>query len=415
MFSKKNQSLGIAISDQKIYAVILENDGSKKILKAFAKKELPAQALILGQPPEKKYFEKIIEELLKSLGKDSYLSDTVSFAMPESHVFVHTFLFYETPDLNKQKIIDEELKKVLPIDFSLLRTGFIEEKNKIIVAATETINLDAFIDGFRSAKIQIDKINVESLCVTRAIQENNKNNLLFIDIGEYRSYVIFFDDNGFAQTVLLSSRASNIHEAIASRFNLSEEAARLTRKTSGLDPESGKGEVCMFLQDELNPIREEMAKSIERFSKKSKIKFRKAILFGAIADTPNIGEYFQKAINVRIELADTWRNIENVPKHLQRESEYAAALGSAISCFDVDGININFINSETKAETETTINADSSFFLRAMSKFKDAIKQRWLYVIHSKERILITASIIIFIIILIAVFISLQIALSDTI
>ncbi|MEK9175009.1 MAG: pilus assembly protein PilM [Patescibacteria group bacterium] len=393
MPSTKN-SLGIAISDQKIYAVVLASDGPTTTLKAFAKKELPIDALILGRPPEKQYLEKIVTELLSALGKNNYLSSAVSFAIPESHVFVHSFLSIESSDTNKQKIVNEELANILPIDIANLHTSFFQEQNKIIATAVEKTNLNTFIAIFQKAGIQIDKINVESLSAARAIQKDSKKNILLMDIGEFRSYVIFFDDNGFSESVLLSNRAISINNAIAKRFDVSEESAISMRKTSGLDPESGKGEVCMFLQDELSPIREELLKALERFSQKSKTKLKKAVIFGNIADTPNIGEYFQTAIKVRVELADPWEGIEKVPKRVQRESDYAAALGVALGSFNIDDTSINFVGNTAQEE----IAVDASLFKRTTITLKNAIKQAIFYVTYSKERILLICLIVLIIV-----------------
>lgn len=407
--SNTNQSLGIAIADQKIYAVILEENGSKKNLKGFAKKDLPEQSLILGKPITKNVLEKSIADLVKVLGREARLSGAVSLAIPESHVFVHSFLYHEASGSDKQTVVYDELAKVLPIDIANLQISFAQEQDKITAVAVEKTNLEVLINGFRESGIQVDKANTESICVARAIQENNKNNLLIIDVGEFRSYVTLFDSNGLAETVLLSVRPASIHDAIANRFNVSEKSATLMRKTSGLDPASGRGEVCMFLQDELAPMREELTKTIKRFSEKSKTKLKKAIILGSIADTPSLGEYIQKAIGVRVELADSWRDIENVPKHIQRESDYTAALGAALYGLDADNVGINLINSETKAEMEIT--ADAGIFKRALWRLPDIITQSKLYVTRSRERVLIVVALGVFVVAVMAALATLLLAL----
>jgi len=311
---------GLDISDTSIEAVQLKKVGKKIKLFAFGRTELEKGVVEDGKIFQKEELAKIIKSLLlKTLPKPISTSYVV-ISLPESKVFTHIFKFPKV--LSKEQIkkaLKYEAEAIIPLepeeiywDFKVISKT--ENEQEVFYAACQKEIINDFREVLKKAGLFPLVFEMESLAIARSLISptllEKEEGILIADIGARTTILSIFDRNGIRSSVNVPVAGNKFTEAIAEKLKISLSEAEELKKKYGLDETKEKGKIVMILQSILQPILDEIEKSIKYYEKQTGRKIKKILLVGGSAAMPKIDSYLNDNIGLPVKIGKSWLDIK---------------------------------------------------------------------------------------------------------
>lgn len=271
---------GLDIGYSTLKVMQLKGEGPGARLLGVAEVQIEAKTLGKGGIKDKKKAAEAILAAMKAAKPRPISARVVSSALPESLVFTKSI---DLPQMSPQEInknIPYQAGEFFPVppnemymDWQIV--GQLPGKNSVdvLVVAAPKIIVDSFAEVVKMAGLELSSLETKPVADTRAlIAPRDYNPYLVIDIGAKTSSIICFDQG----TIKLTSTVSCGGDDLATNFqpnndNLASEIIHLIK----------------YYQNRIGQA----------------TIFRKILLCGGGANTPNLAPSLEKAIRVKTEIS----------------------------------------------------------------------------------------------------------------
>jgi type IV pilus assembly protein PilM len=286
--------------------------------------------------------EMVRKKIMQLLGKDGegqkIESPYVVADLPEPQTFLTTL----TMDLPKEKITREDvefqLKQNLPIDLNEAYFDYQITANpdnsscRLLVGAVPKNIANSYTYLLESAGLTPIALEVETLSITRSIFNNFPQNPgLILDLGATRSAVIVYDNQGVCFSNSLNFSGELLNTALVQNLKLEYNRANELRVKTGLVFNPAFPDYLKIIEPIFLQLMEDIKKNIlyyeEHFNNQEKISL--ITVCGGVSKTINLKEYINKELNIKVEEANIWENIDK--NGFEKETDSSGpALASAI-------------------------------------------------------------------------------------
>lgn len=313
----KKFPLGLDISDFSIEALELERRLGKLYLGAYSRVTLQKGIVEDGKILNKEKVKEKVLELLANSQPRGFKTKQVILSLPESKTF---FDIFELPaNLQGQelyKAVEKEAEKTIPLvpeelyfDFKLISER--KEIKEVLYVGTPKEIVDGYLETLRGVGLVPLALDIESASLARAFKSKIEKNrgTLIVDIGAGSTILTIFDKGSVRFSATVPVAGDNLTQALSEKLEISFIKAEELKKRCGFDPEKEEGRILFVLQQAIQPILNEIKKSINFYEKREGKKVKKILLCGGSSFMPKISSYIFSNLNIETLVPDPWEGI----------------------------------------------------------------------------------------------------------
>ena len=335
---------GVDISDSSIKIIRLERERGEVVLKGSAdlnlKKGWVQEGIILQPDKVADLLKKAFQEIPGLRG-----SKWVVASLPEEKSF---FEILALPlGLKKEEIVlaarsEAEKYIPLPLEEVYLDIEPVEESSKHLHVALGAIPrevADSYLKTFKKAGLEPVFFEIETQAIARAVikEEYAPSPVIILDFGAARTKFVIFSGRYIRFSSSVPFAGDLFSKEIAKRLGISLERAEKIKQERGLEAEKEVMKIIEpHLQNLVNKIKEYVAYYITHPTHEHKeVSLDTILLCGGFANLKGLPEFLEKALGMRVVLANPWVNIlgarvKRRPEITLRESlKFTTALGLA--------------------------------------------------------------------------------------
>lgn len=337
--------IGLDLGTNKFRAVELQNEKGKIILQKFGSYENAKLNLVSDSKSDLETYASSIKHFISDAG---FSTNDVVVSLPESEVFTRVIKVPAMSDKELKSSIAFEAEQYIPLPLKDVNFAFqmidadMTEKDKmnvLLVAAKNSI-LEKYVEILKKAGLVPRGIEPETLASERAIGSNpsQPNGVIIVNIGSVTTELIV-SYRGFVRfTRSVNIGGDDLTKAAQQNLSLEFAQAEEYKKTYGLDSNQVEGKVYEALKPVIDSILAEIKRSkIFYTTHNPSVNITKVILSGGTALMPGLLFYIANNLDLEVELANPWRNIQISPKIESKKQElmesgpvFVAAVGLAL-------------------------------------------------------------------------------------
>lgn len=360
MFKKKPKSfLGVDLGAGGIKVVEIEKLKSRPRLLTYGFTE---------RPPEEAA-ENILDDkntgatLAKICQKARAKSNNAIAGLPISSVFSSIITVVSSSGKELKGAVEAQAKKLLPypveeavLDYKVLDGG--AEKSalqRILLTAAPKELINKYVQIFKSAKLNLLYLETEAFALIRSLVGKDKSPVAIIDMGAAKTNILIVDNGTPAVTKSINMGGAMITKAFSEKMKIEmEEAENLKKDMRNTVDQSGQEikipkPVELLLTPVINEIRycfnlylkenshqtmEDSESGAQESSGFTGKKVEKIILTGGSALLPNLTNYFENMLKVRVFVGNPWARVlypdELRPVLDELGSRFAVSIGLAM-------------------------------------------------------------------------------------
>lgn len=344
LFGKKKSDtfLGVDIGASGIKVVEFANKKGRAQLMTYGYAELPdaeSGASLFDQP-------KAAGELLARVCKEAGVKTTSAMsALPSSNVFSSILSLPEVKDKKqRQALVDAEVGKLAPLPLSemITQTTFLDEKpapknagkdkkkgkekekeapkekrktfRALVTGAAKTF-IQKYIEIFKSAKLDLQAIDTESLALIRALIGKDKGAIMLIDIGSKRTNIVVVEKGIPFVSRSINIGGDTVTNQLMNQLKMSESEAERVKRDLGREAytESGlPGGLPKLLEVIVLPLVNEIKYAFQLYANMELAEIKKVekiILTGGSSHLPRVPEYLAEVLNMNVYRGDPWARV----------------------------------------------------------------------------------------------------------
>jgi type IV pilus assembly protein PilM len=337
--------VGLDLGSHRFRAVELDESKGKITLLRFGTYQNPKINLESESKEELSEYSSSIKNFFKESG---FTSTEVVIALPESDVFTRVIKVPQMKEKDLKTSISYEAEQYIPLplkevsfDFQIMDTDLLDKDkmNVLLVAAKNTI-LNKYVKILRNSGLVPRGMEPETLAVSRVLGDtiNRPSASIIVGIGSESSEIIV-SYKGFVRfTRSITVGGNALTRAIAQNLSLEFGQAEEYKITYGLDSDQVEGKVFNALKPVFDSILNEIRRSKVFYTTHNpNVIINRVILSGGTALMPGLLFYIANNLDLEVELANPWRNIQfSGPLLSQKEAlikqgpVYATAVGLAL-------------------------------------------------------------------------------------
>ena len=338
-------AVGLDISDRAIRFAELTRSSDGFVLKAFGEETLPPGIVVGGLI--RKHDE--IRGVLQTMGKKHALS-FIRTSLPEEQGYS---LKINIPHVKPEEIYESlelQLTDHVPLspqeavfDYQIVTCGMHENKEayEIGLSVMPQKIVESYLNIFNGTGLTPLSFEFEAHSIARAIVKKGAcGAFLLLDIGATRTGIAVQSEGVITFTSTINVGGNSFTEAVARSLNISFEDAQRRKEAEGL---LGGKEDALYqaliarlsvLRDEINK-HYEYIRSHENIVGKNSDVIDRIIICGGEANVPGLPHYLAVTLNMDVEIANPWININPLTHYVpeipsNHALRYATALGLAI-------------------------------------------------------------------------------------
>lgn len=341
--------LAIDISDSSIEILQMSQFLGKIRVSFLSRSELERGTVEKGEILKKKQLILKIKKYAGDIAKSE-----VAIALPDTIVSSHIFKFSGQGVISSEEIISEA-KKAMPIDFDERYYDFfiqdiIGEKIVFFASALKK-DVDEYKLVFEELNFTPKIFDLNSLCALRSLNFEYDETLV-VDFGGRCGVLSIFDDGLLRLTSIVNFGGENFTEKLSEKLNVSYEQAEIFKMTYGFDSNKEEGRIFLVLQEVVQPLINEIRKTINSYETGNNKKIKRIILSGGSSLMPKLDEYIFEnfGINTQIGRPQLGNLVSKYLKSNNMENEidtifFTATIGLATRCLGIKshfdaGINL---------------------------------------------------------------------------
>lgn len=301
MFSSHKRSIGLDIADHTIEVAELEEQGKSVRLVSKARVALPSGVVEHGQIKQPERLAEVLRGLFSSTEPRVFSKAPITFGLPESQVYTHTFRF---SDLS-QKQIDEALPKTvasaipIPTDKLVFRSLVTYTKGKqtdVVIVATHRDMFHEWEEFFVSHGFSIAAVDSEILASFRDLFVAPVSQpVCVVDIGAMTTFVSIFDAHGLRYTRTIFLAGEDFTQTIAASTQIDHDQAEQEKITFGISASDEK-QWRSALVAQIDSVVSAVHSTISFFEKTRSEKVNEVVVIGGSAQMPGLIEYVKEKI-----------------------------------------------------------------------------------------------------------------------
>lgn len=311
---------GLDISDFSIEALELERKFGKLYLGAYGRVKLEKGIVSDGRILNKEKLKEKVLALLNNSQPRSFRAKQVILSLPESKTFFHVF---ELPaELKGQELYsaaESEALKTIPlapeeIYFDLKLISERKDIKEVLYVGTLKEIVDGYLETLRGVGLNPLVLDIESASLARAFQSKieKETAILIADIGARNTILTIFDEGSVRLSATVPIAGVHLTQALSEKLNTSLAEAEDFKINCGFDPEKEGGKVLLVLQRAIQPILNEIKKSISFYEQKKGRKVKKILLCGGSSFMPELPSYISSNLEIETLVPDPWEGIEGI-------------------------------------------------------------------------------------------------------
>lgn len=350
LFGKKQPDsfLGVDIGASGIKVVEFANKKGRPTLMTYGYAELPdaeSGESLLDQP-------KAAGELLARVCKEAGVKSTAAMsALPSSNVFSSILSLPQVKDKKqRQALVDAEVSKLAPLPMSemITQTTFLDEAKKkpeekgkkkdkkkdvkkqeekkeeptqksktfraLVTGAAKTF-IQKYIEIFKTAKLDLQAIDTESLALIRALVGKDKGAIMIIDMGAKRTNIVIVEKGIPFVSRSINIGGNTVTNHMMNQMKMSEDEAERVKRDLGREayPESGlAGGLPKLLEVVVLPLVNEIRYAFQLYANMELAQMKKVekiILTGGSSHLPRIPEYLAETLDMNVYRGDPWARV----------------------------------------------------------------------------------------------------------
>ncbi|NQV90014.1 pilus assembly protein PilM [Candidatus Uhrbacteria bacterium] len=349
LFGKKkpNSFLGVDIGASSIKVVEFEAKKGRPVLLTYGYAELPnAQAgeTLFDLPKE-------TGELLARVCREAGTKSTATMvALPTSHVFTSILSLTNVKDKRqRQAVVDAEIAKLAPLPLSemILQTTFLDDEKKTdtgkkkekkgkkdetlaetpeepkakskqfraLVTGSAKTFIQKYIEIFKTAKLNLQAIDTESLALIRSLVGKDKGAIMIIDIGSKRTTLMVVEAGIPFVSRSINLGGDTVTRALMQQMDLPEEDAERMKRDLGTVSAGGSGlagDLPKVLEVLMLPLVNEINFAFQLYASMELAQIKKVekiVLTGGSSHLPRIPEYLATVLNMNVYRGDPWARV----------------------------------------------------------------------------------------------------------
>ncbi len=327
LFGKKKRKsfLGVDIGASSIKVVEFEAKKGRPLLMTYGYAEIPADEAAESLFDQPKKTGELLARVCQEAGTKSI---SAMAALPTSHVFAAILSLPDGKEKRqRQAAVDAEVTKLAPLPLSemIIQTTYLDEEQKgektkqkqfrAMVTGSAKTFIQKYIEIFKSAKLNLQAIDTESLALVRALVGKDKGAIMVIDIGSQRTTIMVVEKGIPFVSRSIQLGGDTVTRAVMSQMRLSEEDAERIKRDLGTVSPGGSGLVGdlpkvieVLMLPLVNEIR--FAMSLYAGMELTLIKkIEKIVLTGGSSHLPLVPEYLAQTLNVNVYRGDPWARV----------------------------------------------------------------------------------------------------------
>jgi len=329
--SKPISYLGVDLSPDSIKVVELKVQQGKPLLATYGYTESKGDVLKGDFIANKN----ITSTLLKEVCDRSKVSTNLALAaLPISSVFTSVIKLAKISKRDLEirskikSLLTSEVKKILPkdlsqmtFDFNLIKTPEIDQADKnavlpvvrYLITATENETVKQYIDIFKQANFNLNKLDIETFCLVRSLIGNDKSLIMIVDIGENKTTLSIVNLTIPVLNRSIQVGGSVVTKAISDSLNISiNEAENYKQDLAIMMNQENMTQYPQPIENALSPIITEIKYLINNYYQQSGQEklIDKIVLTGGGCLVGNfLDKFISQKLNIRTYLGDPWARV----------------------------------------------------------------------------------------------------------
>lgn len=334
------------ISDESIkYGEIVPDEGGFR-LKYFGQENITPGVVVSGKIEN----EASLVEVLKKIKAKQNIK-FVRACLPEEQMYLFNIVLPKQENKAMTETILLQLEDHVPIaaqntvfDYEVIRE--VDDHNVLVkVVVTDVSLVESYLSAFAEAGLTPLSFELEDQAIARAVVSRDMQGaVMIVDFGRTRTGISIVEDGRVNFTSTFNIGGQKITEIIAKNFKISpEEAEKMKYSYSRLGSDA-ENDIFPVVVANLSVLLDEIRRhysywnSTESEDKKPHAKIEKVILCGGEANLYGIVPYFKTSMDVPVEYANVWTNIQDITKDLpsmtfDESLSYATVFGLALGGF----------------------------------------------------------------------------------
>jgi type IV pilus assembly protein PilM len=348
LFGKKKPDsfLGVDIGASGIKVVEFANKKGRPMLMTYGYAELPdaeSGESLFDQP-------KAAGELLARVCKEAGVKSSAAMsALPSSNVFSAILSLPEVKDKKqRQALVDAEVSKLAPLPLSemITQTTFLDEQKEkpaekkkkgkdkkeevvnkqekpkekrktfraLVTGAAKTF-IQKYIELFKTAKLDLQAIDTESLALIRALVGKDKGAIMIIDIGAKRTNIVIVEKGIPFVSRSINIGGHTVTQQLMNQMKMSEAESERIKRDLGREAytESGlAGGLPKILEVIVLPLVNEIRYAFQLYANMELAQIKKVekiILTGGSSHLPRVPEYLAETLDMNVYRGDPWARV----------------------------------------------------------------------------------------------------------
>ena len=299
-------SVGLDIADHTIEIIELaEENGNINVLNLgnFA---LSPNIVKNGIIENKEKLAEAIKKIFSSTKPAPITTKKIIFALPESQVYIHSFYLGVHDKKDRDELMLQEIKSNVPIkanDLSFSYKIILEssEKTEIIAIVASQKVVKEWINFFKSIKIEVEVLDIETLAVLRGLFPNKIEKIFCVlDIGSRTSHIAIFGSLGLYYSFSSYVAGDSITKALSTSLDLKISEAESLKLKEGLLSNDKK--IVEIIKNELNKLVKTLKESFDYVKVEKQKEVEEIVVIGGTSKLKGLLEFLKKELSQPISI-----------------------------------------------------------------------------------------------------------------
>ncbi len=325
------RAVGIDIAERTIEIAEVEGNEKKARILNLGRVFFGAGVVERGRIKDEKKLSDLIAEVLDTAKPKPIKTKRIIFALPESVVFTFHIDLKDVGKKERDAFILEQVKKNIPLpeqdliyDYRIINKN--KKNEKALVAATDRKAVEEWKSFFNKIKMRADYFDIEILSGFRGVMGKPvKEPVCLIDLGSISTNVAIFDEDGLQHSFLIDGAGESFTQGLADQLKIDLTNAEAKKKRTDLREGDRYANVLI---KSLEPIKNEIKKSLDFFQEQTGREIKKAVLIGGSSKIKGLPDYFKSNLNMDVVVGRT------ALKETDTSLVYLNAIGSALRDID---------------------------------------------------------------------------------
>ncbi|PIS42023.1 MAG: hypothetical protein COT24_05705 [Candidatus Kerfeldbacteria bacterium CG08_land_8_20_14_0_20_40_16] len=354
LFNSNKNYLGVDLGTSSIKVVELGSEKGKPRLVTYGFSE---QSTDIIKSDSQEVQKKIVSTLRSIIKKAKATTIKTVAALPSFAVFSSII---SLPTMSKKDLIAAvrwEAKKFvpMPLEEMILDWKILNEENKdkgndrkeknisdkktknykILLTAAPKNLVQRYVEIFKKADLQLVSLETEAFALERSLIGNDKSAIMIVDIGAIACDISIIADGIPILNRSIDIGGNTITKAIANSLNINLERAEQFKRDFGIAPGSStQGQIPRTIEFIISSIINEIKYVLNLYQNQGEKEIEKIVLAGGSSFLPNLTNYLEKILNLKVFIGDPWARIiypiDLKPVLQELGPRFAVAIGLAM-------------------------------------------------------------------------------------